>query len=59
MNNYTDNEERYDIYTYKYFGNHMENEIIYTPHSQQTAKDAEISEQDIFEIFLSPPCLYI
>jgi hypothetical protein len=62
MNDYTDKgEDEYDYitYTYKYFGDQTDNEIIYTPHSQQTAKVAEISEQDIFENFISPSGLEI
>jgi hypothetical protein len=61
MNDYTDDEDEYDYVTYadKYFGNQIDNEIIYTPHPSQPAKAVEISEQNIFENFISQPCLEI
>jgi hypothetical protein len=61
MNNYTHDKDEYDYVTYadKYFGDQTDNEMIYTPHPSQPVKVTEISEQDIFENFISQPGLEI
>jgi hypothetical protein len=39
LNDYTDDEDEYNYVTYacKYFGDQIDNEIIYTPYSPQPA----------------------
>jgi hypothetical protein len=54
MNDYTDNDDRYNTYADKHFVDPTDNEVIYAPRSLQATNVAEISEQDILENFKSP-----